>query len=86
MDAKEYRAALKSLKLSRRKAALFLGVGERSCERWSVDGPPEPIGILLGLMAKLRLSPDWVSWHVGRPPLPKRKIPADAWKRPIEEK
>lgn len=79
MDAKEYRAALKTLKLSRRKAAMFLGVGPATAERWAKDGPPEPAAILLALMAKLRLSPDWVSWHVGRPPLPKRK----SWTNPV---
>lgn len=60
MTANEYRATIARLKLSQRKAAGVLGVGERSSRRWALgEAPvPEPVAKLLRLMIKHKLKPE----------------------------
>lgn len=52
MTADQYRAALKKLAVSQRKAAQYLGVDERTSRRYAENGAPEPIARLLAMYVK----------------------------------
>ena len=59
MDAKQYRAAIESLRLNRRKAARFLGIDGSSSQRYA-EGKfpvPEQVAMLLSVMLHLQISP-----------------------------
>ena len=49
MTADQYRAALRKLLISQRRAALVLGIDERTSRRYAADGAPEPIARLLAM-------------------------------------
>lgn len=52
MTADQYRAALKRLAISQRKAAQYLGIDERTSRRYAESGAPEPIARLLAMYVK----------------------------------
>jgi DNA-binding transcriptional regulator YiaG len=60
MTANQYRAAIKSLRLSQAKAALFLGVSLRASQGWALGENPVPVAVakLLRLMIRLHITPE----------------------------
>ena len=63
MTRNQFRAALKTLGLSQRKAAGWLGVTLRTVQNYAtgVNEPPEPVARLLRLVIKLKLKPEEAS-------------------------
>lgn len=66
MNATEYRASIKKLGMSQRRAARFFEAGPATAVRWAKDGPPPAIGMMLTLMLALHVKPSWVDYWLGR--------------------
>lgn len=52
MTPTQYRAALKKLLISQRRAAILLGVDERTSRRYAEKGAPEMVARLLAMYLK----------------------------------
>lgn len=66
MNANDYRAAIKHLGMSQRRAARFFEAGPATGSRWAKDGPPAAIAMMLNLMIALHVKPAWIDHWLGR--------------------
>ena len=66
MTGDAYREAIKALGLSVNAAGRFFGVGHSTAHRWTVDGTPVPVELLIRLMLALDVTPNWVNRQIGR--------------------
>lgn len=62
MTHTQYRAAIARLGLTQERAAVFLGVGLKTSQRWANEKSriPEAVAKLLRLMIRLGIKPDEV--------------------------
>jgi DNA-binding transcriptional regulator YiaG len=58
MTADQFRASLDALDLTQNACARFLDIDERTVRRWSQEGPPRSVALLLGLMLRYGLKAD----------------------------
>lgn len=61
MTPAEYKAAIKQLGLTQHQAALWLGVSERTGQKYAIKGPPLSVALLLRLMIRFGLKPQDVA-------------------------
>ena len=54
MTPAEYKSAIKQLGLTQYQAALWLGVSERTGQKYAAKGPPKAVVMLLDLILQLR--------------------------------
>lgn len=53
MTGNEYRTLLRALNLSQQRAAIWLGVSQRTGQNYATKGPPKPIARLLRAWVRL---------------------------------
>lgn len=67
MTGPEYATAIKALGLSKNGAGRFFGYHAVSGHRWAVDGPPEPVAMILRICQNMGWTLDELRQAVREP-------------------